>query len=34
MLEHVGFGNIRVTGNYTDAAPTDDDEVFSVLASK
>lgn len=34
MLEHVGFGNIRVTGNYTDAAPTDGDEVLSFLASK
>jgi SAM-dependent methyltransferase len=33
MLKHVGFGNVRVTGNYTDAAPTDGDEVLSFVAS-
>lgn len=34
MLEHVGFSSIRVSGTYTDAAPTDDDEWFTFSASR
>jgi len=34
MLEHVGFSAVHVTGAYTDAAPTDHDEIFCFVATR
>lgn len=34
MLEQTGFGDIRVTGDYTDKAPTDDVGVLSFCATR
>ncbi len=34
MLERAGFGEVRITGNYTDAAPTDGDHVLGFVATR
>ena len=34
MLERAGFTDIRVTGSYTDAPPTEDDDVFAFVATR
>jgi len=34
MLEEVGLTEVRVTGAYTDAAPSDGDGVLSFVATK
>jgi len=34
MLQLVGFSEVRVTGAYTDAAPTDSDDVLCFLATR
>jgi hypothetical protein len=33
-LERAGFGEVRITGNYTDAAPTDGDHVLGLCATR
>jgi hypothetical protein len=34
MLERAGFGDVRLTANYTDAAPADGDSVLGIVATK
>lgn len=34
MLEQTGFGDIRITGGYTDAALTEDDDVLTFVATR